>query len=235
MIHTLTYDQNREELQRIVRTFQELAPYLTEDKWSNKSYLAMESLLKFISSNPLIDMCCYDVGDAENLDNLLDFRADYEEMLLLIIARADISPTKYLRPGVRADALLLSPFGDGNIKETLTEMIEVYQNKHQDLSRVFQIKDSYGKVNLPYNQIYYFEAKEKKVFARTLNEEYGFYETIENMEMQLPDCFSRSHRSFIVNTSKCKEIRLSKSEIELADGFVVPLSRTYKAEFKKLR
>ena len=235
MIYTLTYNQKIEELRRISATFRNLAPYLTEEKWENYSCSTMDKLTEFLSSKPLLDMCCYDVGKAENLQNLLDFRREYEQTLLLLVAGSDVPPTRYLKPGVRADLLLLSPFEDQTVTEVLKEMIETYRSKHLDETKVFRIKDAYGKVSLPYNQIYYFEAKEKKIFARTLNEEYGFYDTIENLEAQLPDNFVRSHRSFIVNISKCSTVHLSKNEIELADGFAVPLSRTYKAEFKKYR
>ncbi|MDO5551103.1 MAG: LytTR family DNA-binding domain-containing protein, partial [Lachnospiraceae bacterium] len=64
-------------------------------------------------------------------------------------------------------------------------------------------------------------------------EEFGFYETIENMEKQLPEFFCRCHRSYIVNMQKVKAVKPSLNVIELQDGITVPLSRSYKKTIKE--
>lgn len=81
--------------------------------------------------------------------------------------------------------------------------------------------------------IYYIEAREKKIFIRTKQEEYGFYDTIENMEKKLPENFLRCHRSYIVNMSKVTAVKLSQSLIEIQNELQVPLSRSYKKTVKE--
>jgi len=90
-----------------------------------------------------------------------------------------------------------------------------------------------GKQYIPLNQIYYVEAREKKIFIRTKQEEYGFYDTIENMEKKLPENFLRCHRSYIVNMSKVTAVKVSQSLIEVQDNLQVPLSRSYKRAVKE--
>ena len=86
-----------------------------------------------------------------------------------------------------------------------------------------------GKTFIPYSQIFYFEAREKKVFLRTLYKEYGFYSTIEELAKGLPDYFLRSHRSFIVNRNTVENMK--GNEVFLRQGFTIPLSRSYKSDF----
>ena len=83
-------------------------------------------------------------------------------------------------------------------------------------------------LSIPYSQIYFFEAREKKVFVCTCREEFGFYHTIDKLEKDLPEQFIRCHRGFIVNTEKIRRISFSQNVIFLADDFNVPLSRSYK-------
>ena len=95
------------------------------------------------------------------------------------------------------------------------------------------IESREGKQYIPLNQIYYVEAREKKIFIRTKQEEYGFYDTIENMEKKLPESFLRCHRSYIVNMSKVTAVKVSQSLIEVQDDLQVPLSRSYKKMVKE--
>ena len=60
------------------------------------------------------------------------------------------------------------------------------------------------------------------------------YDSIENLQTVVPDWFIRCHRSYLVNTRKIRKVKMSEGLIEMEGGAVVPLSRTYKQDLKRL-
>ncbi len=85
----------------------------------------------------------------------------------------------------------------------------------------------------PYDKILFFEANNKKINLRAGNEEYDFYDSIENISHTLPDYFVRCHRAYLVNAKKIRKVKLSDGLIEMGNGVIVPLSRTYKQNVKE--
>ena len=107
------------------------------------------------------------------------------------------------------------------------------QHQNQD-EETLLIETREGKTYIPLSKIYYFEAREKKIYVRLKKQEFTFYDTIEHLEESLPEGFLRCHRSFIVSRSRVQKVMLSKNLIELEDGISLPLSRSYKPVFKEL-
>ena len=209
---------------RIIHTnLKDLAARLTEESWDMKE-------------QPPIDMGCVDF-DVDGVSSaLLSFRSSYSEAMLLILADSSVSPMEYLRPGIRADSLIIKPLTNEKVLSVLKELLNVYLDRASVNSEsIFTIQEGDELWRIPYKDIYYFESKEKRLFVRTLYDEYGFYSTLDYMEGQLPVQFKRSHRSYIVNTDKLKNVFLSKNYIELLDGFSVPLSRSYKHIYKGMK
>lgn len=153
----------------------------------------------------------------------------------MVVADGSISPMVYLRPGIMPSSLLLKPVSRENLVMVVNEMMDAFTEKFdsKDVPESFVIETREGKQYIPLNQIYYVEAREKKIFIRTKQEEYGFYDTIENMEKKLPENFLRCHRSYIVNMSKVTAVKVSQSLIEVQDNLQVPLSRSYKRAVKE--
>ena len=65
----------------------------------------------------------------------------------------------------------------------------------------------------------------------TRDEEYTFYGKMEEAERELGEQFLRCHRSFLVNTEQIK--KYSGEEIQLQNGAIVPISRTYAKAVKQ--
>ena len=153
----------------------------------------------------------------------------------MVVADGSISPMMYLRPGIMPSSLLLKPVSRENLAMVVNEMMDAFTEKFdsKDVQESFVIESREGKQYIPLSQIYYIEAREKKIFIRTKQEEYGFYDTIENMEKKLPESFLRCHRSYIVNMSKVTAVKVSQSLIEVQDDLQVPLSRSYKKMVKE--
>ena len=114
-------------------------------------------------------------------------------------------------------------------------MIDFGNIKVEDSKDAFVVESKEGQTRIPYEQIYYIEAREKKLFLRLENKEVAFYDTLENLLQVLPANFLRCHRSFVVNKYYIEKVQLSQSMIWLSHGISVPLSRSCKPEFKDLK
>lgn len=234
MISMIIFNKKEEELLLLTKLVKELAAKLTEDYWRIETSTSLEEVSRIFQKNPLVDFSCYDITLKDTLEKLIEIRKEYVEMGLLLIADSSVSPLSYLRPSIKADALLMRPFTCENIKETLTELfMDHFKIVSDDKEKMYVIESKEGKITVPYCKIYYFEAREKKVFIRIKSEEYGFYAVLDQLEEILPENFIRCHRSFIVNADKVLQVKLSSNSLRLSEGFDVPLSRSYKPVWKE--
>lgn len=236
MISMLIYGKDKHELRCMESITRETAARLSDEQWFIKSLQSIEDIKDYMDTKPLLDFLCFDITGAGAVACMEKVRAEYQETLLLLVADITISPMEYLKPSIMASSLLLKPMQEDQIRKTLYDLVEAYMNKHQKTDEeAFMVETREGKTRIPYQHIYYFEAREKKVYLRTENREFGFYSTLEQLDGQLPDIFVRCHRGFIVHKNKIREVQLSKNEILLEKGISVPLSRSYKAAVKSLK
>ncbi len=232
----VTYDSVAGELEQIKKISKDLAAKMSEDLWKTEQFMLLGKLRRYLEDKPLMDMLLYDISQKESLDYLRQIREKYQMAQIMLLADIKTSPMEYMRPGIRANALLLRPWTKRQAEEVLQEFIGEYlkmvRREEQGGSRMFVIESREGRLSIPYEQIYFFEAREKKVFVCTGREEFGFYHTIDKLVEELPEGFVRCHRGFIVNTDKIRKVMISKNIIYLEDGFDVPLSRSYKSVLK---
>lgn len=236
MISMVTIDGRQDEISLIRDAIKENAAKLTDEEWNLKFFPSTVESEEYVKDDPLIDFGCYDVSASGGMDWLSSFRKKYENMSLMLIADARISPVEYLKPGIKPDSLLLRPLQGDVVMSTMEAFIAEGMAKATDKEgrQTFAVESREGKVYVPYDKIYYFEAREKKIFLQTLSGEYGFYSTIEELAGNLPDEFIRCHRSYIVNKTYVQKIINAQNVISLANGFVVPISRTYRQMLKEL-
>ncbi len=234
MITVAAYDRQEAELSGLAMTIKDLAANLTDDYWQLEQALSIEKLKAYLESKPLLDMVLHDVTSSEAIASVTAIRSEYDLAYIMLLADATTSPMTYLKPGIRANSLLIRPWTKEQEIETLREFITEYlkATRTDDAKDTFVVDTDDGKVSIPYNRILYFEAMEKKVYVCAGKEEYGFYATLDGLEETLPENFRRCHRGFVVNTDKVKKVLLSQSLLLLDDDYDVPLSRSYKPEFK---
>ena len=236
MYSLAAYDKDEKECIQLKQICKDMAALLTDDYGNMDLVAQMAQFRQIIEQKPLIDMMLYDVTMQDAMNYLPDLRKEYLQTQLMIIADLHTSPMEYMKPGIMASSLLLRPWTEQQAQEVLKEFMQAYieKNREQDSSRVFVIESKEGKLHVPYEQIYFFEAREKKIYVCAGKEEYGFYDTIDNLESRLPDQFIRCHRGFIVNRYKIRKVMISQGIISLIDDFEVPLSRSYKPVLKEL-
>ena len=212
----------------------DLAAMLSEDYWNMEQAITLDKLQAILEDKPLMDMLMFDVTPKDAIECLLKVRKSYRETQLMIIADLTTSPMEYMKPGIMASSLLLRPWTKEQAREVLKEFFQAYIEKYSqpDDKNMFVIESKEGNLHIPYDQIYFFEAREKKIFICTGKEEYGFYYTIDKLAEELPEQFIRCHRGFIVNKYKIRKVVLSQNIIYLVDDLDVPLSRSYKSIVK---
>ena len=237
MVSMTAYDENRKELVELKKVTKDLAARLSEDSWRIEQFFDLEQMRAYFEEMPLLDLLLYDVTRREALDYLRQIRREYRTAGLLILADMSTSPMTYMKPDIHAGSLLLRPWSREQAWEVLEEFIREYLEAARSVQgteeQIYVIDTKEGRIRIPYDRIYYFEAREKKIYVCAGNEEFGFYHTIDNLAEELPDQFIRCHRGFIVNSLKIRKIMLSQNMIRLADDFEVPLSRSYKADLKE--
>ncbi len=212
---------------------QELAAKLTEDEWVVRCYDTVRDAEQYISAGPLVDLACCDVTREAALEWTKRFRKEYRGAKIMLVADAAIPPTKYLRPDIMASALLLKPYSREQMMLVMEEFIRSYLDDNVDESESFVIIRKEGRTVIPYDRIYYLEAREKRVYLRTIREEYAVNGALEALQNRLPDYFIKTHRSFVVNSRKIEEVNLTEHMVKLRDEFSVPLSRSCREKLKE--
>lgn len=236
MISVIIYDRIERELCQLQKAVRNQAARLSDEYWNIMTACCRKEILEQEKKTPLLDAACMDITEGDDISCVEELRRKYKEMSLLLIADASIPPMSYVRPGIMASALLLRPCSEEEIDRVMGEFLRDYV-EHFEVNqgeRSFAIESKEGRLLIPFDRIYYFAARDKKIYVQTDRAEYGYYGTIDKLEGELPSYFMRCHRSFIVNIRKIEKVVLSQNIIYLSEGRDVPLSRSYKAVLKEL-
>lgn len=145
----------------------------------------------------------------------------------------------YLTKPVRVDRLkksldrVTSMMDISNQNEAVHKLVE-RRRAEMDTIPVRQ-KDSF-KMLSP-DEVYFFEAEEKLVYAHTQDNRYRIDRTLSELEDQLNDRqFIRVHRAFIVNRTAIDEISpwfSGSYQIRMKNGTSVPVSRRQRSKLKE--
>ena len=82
------------------------------------------------------------------------------------------------------------------------------------------------------NEIYFMESRGHNVYIYTKSREIRVYQKLADLACGLPDYFHQCHKSYIVNLKQV--VRFERTQLHMADGRIVPVSRTHQAETKKI-
>lgn len=235
MIGYLSYAATRGENQVLLEEIRKKAAFHTNEKWEYHLFESMDEAAIALARDPRIQIVIWDMTVLGSSEKLEEIRKNHKEPLLLVIANERISPLAYLKPSIAPDALLLKPVPQKRLEVVLDELFSEFENRFQSgkEKQIFTAERREGKIMLPFCEIDYFEAREKKIFVCARNVEEGFYSTLEEVEERLPQIFLRCHRSFIVNMQQSREIDFIHNVIHLKHGAEIPFSRSYKKALKE--
>lgn len=233
MIFGLILDPDEQERERIHQYLSKFTAYHTDEELQLKTYQKSSLLLSQLESADLLDLAVVDVTMKGGFEAARAIRKMFPTAEIMIVADVTVSPMKYMCPSIRASALLLRPVSPGWEDAVREFFFLLADQEKEDKNDTLWIENRKGIFRVPFDQICYLEAREKKVFVRTLVEEMGIAGTLEKLAEKLPDNFKRCHRSFIVNTEHIVQIKLSENQLNLRGGLFVPISRSYRNLFKR--
>lgn len=234
MIFGAALISNAEEEKRIRGYLSEFTAYYTDENINVRSFSQSRLLISCIREMDLLDVAIVDVTLPGALDAARRVRKKFPNAEMLVIADVSISPMEYMHPSIRASSLVLRPAGPVWKKAVHDFFAEILkENVEENQKNVLWVENRSGVFRIPFEQICYLEAREKKVFIRTRMEEFGISGTIEKLAEQLPKNFIRCHRSFIVNIDYIYKVRMSENMIYLKGDMFVPVSRGCRAGIKE--
>ena len=234
MISVAAYGKQSKELLAIEKISRLEAAKKTDDEWGFYAFTSVEALRKFLlEKQEITDILCYDITEKNTIEQLVEIRRENRQSLVILLVNNEISPLVYMKPSIMAASVMVKPLDAVQIKGAFSEILEtICKSSEENNDEAIMIKQKEGNIKLSLDKILFFEAREKKIFANTHSKEYVFYDTLDSLLKRLPPNFARSHKGFIVNRSKIRRISLSLNEIELEYERIIPLSRTYKKDFK---
>ena len=231
MVAILICDKHSAERDMIDRDCKRQVALHSDESLRLQKFADSRALAAAAAQEQLVDMLYLDFHSGQSLQEILSFRKNYRETMLMLITDQTVSPLEYLRPGISPDSLMMRPIDENTLKTANWEFIgsffDRFHSKKSDKHFLLDTKEE--KMQIPFSQIYYFEARDKKLYLRTKNEEYAFYDTIESLAKLLPDNFQRCHRSYIINMDKIYRVVPAENFIELTERIGVPVSRGYKS------
>ncbi|MGL5415570.1 MAG: LytR/AlgR family response regulator transcription factor [Clostridium sp.] len=108
-------------------------------------------------------------------------------------------------------------------------LIKYYMNRGDFLN----IKESTGSIRLPINKILYIETVGKLVRIHYNDEFVDVHERMIDLEERLSkQYFIRCHKSYLINAKHVR--KMDKTDLELDDGTIVPISRLRVKEVKAI-
>ena len=233
MISVAILDKIEDESKKIQNLIKDFTAFYTEEQVQFHVFEKGEQKTG-LQQIGFLNMALVDVCTEAGLHTAAGIREQFPEVQILVIADATVSPLRYLTPAIRPVALLLRPIAEAHGRQTLKDFFLIGSGQTKETENAyFWAKTRDGTEKIPYSSIFYFEAREKKIFIRTKAVEYGIGGTIEKLLQDLPDNFIRCHRSYIINKDYIERIRFADGFAYLASSMMVPVSRSYKGELKE--
>ncbi len=197
------------------------------------------------------DMCagitadCYTSGE----ELLTDLKTRRFELLILDIELPDIdgiAVAQYVRENLHDDQtqilyisgksqycmdlfesmplqFLVKPLEEKEVVRLVQKAVYLKYKK----GYMFQFQKGNMMCRIPYGEILYFESRNKQIRLKSEQEEYYFYEKLDNVEKDVASGnFIRIHKSYLVNYHYIKSY--GAENIKMLDEEVLPVSRKYR-------
>lgn len=135
---------------------------------------------------------------------------------------------------LRPSGFVVPPPQDAQFEALVSRIYSDYMRLTGTPSELFLTLQSGGKVfRLPFGEILYIEASDKKLNIWTKRQCLSVYERMSDLEQKLGGRFVRCHRSYLVNYAQIESVDFAEMEIILRNSERLPLSRTFKNALKE--
>lgn len=178
-----------------------------------------------------------DLDRATAVRNVI-LRTNRDHYVIYVLPSADLL-IDLLPDMLNISGVLLRPFDEKQLFRNLGKINDDYNmlNMTDDGQKSPFVALRYlgSIVRLRPDEIQYVEAQDKKLQIHRPSRELAIYDKMENIKSKLGNRFFHCHRSYLVNCDAIYRIDLPRMEIELFDGTMIPISRTYRQQAKALQ
>ncbi|MEC1178041.1 LytTR family DNA-binding domain-containing protein [Metasolibacillus meyeri] len=141
---------------------------------------------------------------------------------------------------------ILKPFEKQRIEQTIVKLMTMTKKSERKEPAVKEKIKQMGKIAvsnedrvalIKLQDVLYFTSEESKTKVITENKSYSSAESLITLEKKLGPNFIRVHRAFLINLEHLQELEswgTSKYNVILQGGHVVPVSRMYVKEIRKI-
>ena len=169
MVYVLAYSKIERDIQELSMIAKDVIAGISEDYWKIEKISSLRKLQEYLLEKPLIHLLIYDICDRKSLEFLVEIRKIYTHTLIMLLADASVSPMEYIRPDLRVSSLLLRPWVKAQAHDVLHSFLSEYMASFEAAKREgidsYVIETREGRISIPYEQIYFFEAREKKIYV----------------------------------------------------------------------
>lgn len=124
---------------------------------------------------------------------------------------------------VRALNYILKPYEPERIAAVLHTALAAIDMESE---KYYVIDQKGGSIRIPLSSVKYFCSDRRMIHVVTAEENYTFYEKLNDLEMRLPETFVRIHNRYLIHLKYLEAIR---QNIALVAGEELPVSRSCKA------
>ena len=234
MVAGIIFDRDLKERELISKFVKDSIAIRVDDDSRILECEDKSTFVRTVREMDINNFCCLEFLSDDGKESATTLRKSFPQSALLLLVDMTVSPREYVRPDIMPSAIVLRPSDEEGLKQTLSEFLDsVFTPVSRD-DDCISIDTREGVTRIPFEHISYVEASSKKVYIRTRKEEYGYYDTLDNLEESLPDYFERCHRGYIVNTHKIKKYVGGENTLYLTDGSMLPVSRSYKGKIREV-
>lgn len=224
---------NAKEIQLFQKMETELAGNFLWKNCDLYTTLTIEKWMQWVKEKYPVDILVCDVTKQGAIVALKRAREKHTKAIIIPVADQTVIPSDYVRPDILPFTLLWKPLTNTALQETMLHVLShVHTEEEIQSEKSFELVTKQETRYIPFKDIIYFEARDKKVYLRLKHQEVCFYTTLSKLEKQLPPEFIRCHKSYIVNSFRIIRVEWSERMIYMDDGIAVPLSRTYHNHLK---
>lgn len=135
---------------------------------------------------------------------------------------------------LRPSGFVVPPPQDAQFEAHILRIYSDYMRLMETPGELFLTIQSGGKIiRLPFGEILYIEASDKKLNIWTKRQCLRVYERMSELEQKLQKWFIRCHRSYLVNYTQIESVNFADMEIILRNSERLPLSRTFRNALKE--
>ena len=235
MISVLIYNGDKTENKMIESEFSKTAGL--DDLGRVLSSTGIETLKKHSAEMSVSDeliLCADFASDGKKATHAV--KSGHGDTSVVVLADPSIPPFDYITPEVMPSGVILRPMYERNVNSTMNAVVASIRSRRKAKlmnGEVFVINTKEENLRIPYADVLFFEAREKRIDLCTGKMEYPFYSTLDKLMGELPDYFLRCHKGFIVNSLLIEKASYSENLLLMHGGFTVPLSRGCKQSVKE--